>query len=344
MKTVLLDNRDMGQWDEFIASSTEGTFSNLSGWGKVYEMYGHRSFPIAAIDDSGRIRGILPLFLMKDIFGRKFLVSNPYLSYGGICAEDNDVKDRLILKAEDIAVENHVEYFEIRQLASMVNALPAKKDFVTMFLRLKEGEEFIWKNALESKVRNQIRKAIKSGLTVDFGNKYLDDFYRVLAINHRDFGTPLHKKAFFRKVLEELNKMSGLIVVKYQEKVIAGMLYIHCRNVFSDPWASSLKKYNTLCPNNLLYWEAIKYACKSGFECFDFGRSTINCGTYNFKKQWGAEPVQLNYQYFLNKARKIPVHNVHNNRYQLAINIWKKLPLIIANTLGPRVVRYLPEL
>jgi FemAB-related protein (PEP-CTERM system-associated) len=344
MKITLLDNKDMKKWDEFIMSSTDGTFGHLSGWTKVYELYGYKSFPIAVIDDSDNIRGVLPLFLMKDIIGKKFLISNPFLSYGGICADDENIKKSLILKAQEIAVENNVEYCEIRQLAGTIDNLPSKKDFVAMFLSLEKGEDFIWKNTLEATVRNQIRKAVKSGLIVDSGEKYFDDFYRVLSINHRDFGTPLHNKMFFRKVLEEFNNNSGIIVVKHHEKVIAGMLYVYCKNVFSEPWASSLREYNKLCPNNMLYWEAIKYACKNGFKYFDFGRSTINCGTYNFKKQWGAEPIQLNYQYSLNKANKIPVHNVHDNRYQLAINVWKKLPMIIVDIIGPRVVRYLPEL
>ena len=213
-----------------------------------------------------------------------------------------------------------------------------------MFLKLDGVAGSIWKNKIRGKTRNQIRKAIKSGLTVDFGEKHFDDFYNVLSINHRDFGTPLHKKVFFRKVLEEFSGKSGIIVVKLKKKVIAGMLYIRYRKVFSEPWASSLREYNKLCPNNLLYWEAIKYASENRFEYFDFGRSTINCGTYNYKKQWGAEPVQLNYKYFLNRADKIPVVNAHDNRYQTAINIWKKLPLPVANVIGNKVIRYLPEL
>lgn len=344
MKTSLIDNSDLMKWDAFVLSRPDGNFGQLSGWSDVYELYNYKAYHIAAMDSSDRIKGILRLFLMKDVLGRKYLVTNPFLSYGGVCAEDEKTKKCLLQKANEIAVEKRVQYLEVRQLVNSNIDLPSKKDFVAMFLRLKQGDEYIWKSALTTKARNQVRKAIKSGLTIDFGNNYIDDLYRVLAINHRDFGTPLHNKGFFKKVLEEFSERAGIIVAKYHGKVIAGMLYIHCRGVFSDPWASSMRQYNKLCPNNLLYWEAIKYACKNGFEYFDFGRSTINCGTYNFKKQWGAEPVQLNYQYFLNKANEIPVHNAHDNKYQLAINIWKRLPMVIANTIGPRVVRHLPEL
>jgi serine/alanine adding enzyme len=345
MKTILLDNNYFEKWDEFIMSSPEGTFGHLYGWENIYKLYDYKSFPIAAIDDSGRIRGVLRLFLMKDIFGKKYLISNPLLSYGGVCADDEITKKNLILKAQEIAVQNNVEYIEIRQLAARVaDNLPTKNDFVTMFLRLDKDEHFLWKNTLTPKVRNQIRKAIKSGLTVHFGKEYFDDFYRVLSVNYRDLGTPLHSKAFFRKVLKEFDKSSGIIVAKYKETVIAAMLYIHFKNIFSDPWASSLREYNKLCPNNIIYWEAIKFACKNGFEYFDFGRSTINQGTLMFKKQWGAQQIPLYYQYSLNKAKAISnINAVQNNKYKLAINIWKRLPLVISNTIGPIVVRHLPE-
>jgi len=333
------------KWNKYIISSKEGTFGDLYEWENIYKIYNYKSFPIAAIDVSGTIRGILRLFMRKDIFGRKFLVSAPFLGYGGVCADDEKIKQSLILKAQEIAIQNQVEYIEIRQFGSNLSGeLLSKNEFVTMILELDNDEEVVWKNSLTSKVRNQVRKAIKSGLTVHFGREYLDDFYRVLSINHRDLGTPLHRKAFFEKVLDEFNRSSGIIVTKYKEKVIAGMLYVYFKNVFFDLWASSIREYNKLCPNNILYWEAIKYACRKGFKYFDFGRSTIGSGTYMFKKRWGAKPIQLNYQYFLNRARKIPHVNAHNNKYQFAINIWKRLPLFVANSLGPIVVKYLPEL
>ncbi|RJO59926.1 FemAB family PEP-CTERM system-associated protein [candidate division WS5 bacterium] len=344
MKAILLDDNEMAKWDEFIMSTPGGAFSNLSGWRKVYDTYGFKSFPIAAINDTGIIRGVLPLFLMRDIFGKKFLVSNPFLSYGGLCAVDEKAKIALIQKAKETAIINHVEYLEIRQLADIVTDLPEKKDFVTMVLKLEKDENLIWNKALTSVARNRIRKAFKANLVVDFGRQYLHDFYRVFSVNMRDLGTPVFPISFFESIFEEFRDVVDLIVVKHQDVVIGAMLFIHFRNVCLDPWVSSLKNYNQFCPGDLLYWEAIKKALMQDAEYFDFGRSTINSGTYRFKKKWGAYPVQLNYQYFLNKACNIPVVNANNNKYQLAINIWKRLPLIIANTIGPRLIKYLPEL
>jgi len=122
-------------------------------------------------------------------------------------------------------------------------------------------------------------------------------------------------------------------------------LFVVYKKIFIPFWAASLSQYNNLRPNDLLYWEAIKYACRNGYEYFDFGRSTINSGTFKFKQNWGAEKVQLNYQYLFNKCREIPkVSASDDNKYKWAINIWKNMPMSVVNLFGPRLIRYLPEL
>ena len=341
---VYLEDKYNSKWDDFIKQSPSGTFYHLLGWKHVLEKsFGFQSIYLMALRRTGEISGVLPLFMMKNILGKKFMISTPSSDFTGVCAYDKEICSRLLQMAKKIAVERKVRYLEIRQLNDKVYDLPTKSDFVTMHLTLVNNEEFVWKNSLNSKARNQVRKAEREGLTVAFGKEYLNDFYRVLSVNFRELGTPIYPKYFFRNIFDEFKEETNLIVVKYHGIVIGGMMFILFRKTFSDLWASSLKKYNKLCPNNILYWEAIKYACKNGFEIFDLGRSTIDSGTFRFKKQWGAMPIQLNYQYLLNKADKMPEVNSHNNQYQMAINVWKKLPLPVTNTLGPMLVRYLPE-
>ena len=344
MKIILLDDENSEKWDEFVMSNPEGTFGHLYGWKEVYKIYGYKAFSIAVIDNSDSILGVLQLFLMRDIFNRKFLISNPFLSYAGVCSNDKEVRLEILSKAKEIAAENKVQYIELRQLADKAYNLPTKKSFLTMVLNLSNEDELIWKNSLKSVTRNRIRKAYKQNFQIDYGRDYLDDFYSVLSTNFRDLGTPIFPKLFFRNIFDKFSNLTDLIVVKYKNKVVGGMLVMGYKNMFSDLWVSTLRKYNDLCPNELLYWEAIKFACRNGFEYFDFGRSSINQGTFNFKKKWGAKPVPLYYQYYLNRANSISqINAVQNSKYQLAIKIWKRLPLIIANRIGPIVVRYLPE-
>ena len=92
----------------------------------------------------------------------------------------------------------------------------------------------------------------------------------------------------------------------------------------------------------LLYWEALKHAIEQGGRRFDFGRSTTDSGTYRFKRQWGAQPTQLYWHYWLPRSAALPALNPDNPKYRLAIRLWQRLPLAVANRLGPRIVRYLP--
>jgi hypothetical protein len=108
------------------------------------------------------------------------------------------------------------------------------------------------------------------------------------------------------------------------------------------PWASTIRDVNHLSINMLLYWEVLKYAIQHQYRIFDFGRSSRDSGTYFFKRQWGAHPQPLYWHYWLRGDRKLPALNPQNPKYALAINIWKHLPLFIANRLGPSVVKYLP--
>jgi serine/alanine adding enzyme len=345
-KIILLTDQHNSKWDEYVMQCPEGTFFHLTGWKNVIEK-SLRLTPIyiMALNEADKIRGVLPMFLMRDILTRKYLVSLPFSAHAGICADDMDIRTELLKKANEIAVENRVQYIELRQLADEVFQLPTQKDFVTMIVKLEKGEEFLWNHSFNKRRRTAVRKAQKEGLTVDFKKNHLAEFYNILSINQRNLGTPNYPKLFLRNFLEEFNDSANIIVVKYRDKIIGGTLFVTYKNMLIPFWAASLSQYNNLRPNDMLYWEAMKFACRNGFKYFDFGRSTINSGTFKFKQNWGAETVHLNYQYLFNKCQRIPtVSATADNKYQLAINIWKKLPMAVVNTLGPKLIRYLPEL
>ena len=121
----------------------------------------------------------------------------------------------------------------------------------------------------------------------------------------------------------------------------AGLTY-RTGSLIEIPWASSVRDFNPLCPNHLLYWHAIETAAAEGIGVFDFGRSTPNEGTFKFKEQWGAEPVALHWEYWLASGDALPDQSPKNPKFRLAIESWKHLPLWLANAVGPRVVRSIP--
>jgi lipid II:glycine glycyltransferase (peptidoglycan interpeptide bridge formation enzyme) len=115
-----------------------------------------------------------------------------------------------------------------------------------------------------------------------------------------------------------------------------------CYNGLAEiPWASTLTEFNNLCPNNLLYWSVIKYYCQAGAKIFDFGRSSVGAGTWQFKKQWGPTQVDLNYQYWLAPGQELEIASPDNPRYKRKIEMWKKLPLWLTRILGPVISRNL---
>jgi FemAB-related protein (PEP-CTERM system-associated) len=170
----------------------------------------------------------------------------------------------------------------------------------------------------------------------------LDGFYEVFCRNMRDLGTPVYGKNFFRNVLEEFPETTRIISVKLGDKTVASGILTWFKDTLEVPWASSISDYREMCPNNLLYWEAIRFAINNGSLKFDFGRSTPGEGTFKFKKQWGAKPVQLYWQYLLKEGERLPELNTKNPKYEMAIKVWKKLPLAVTNFIGPHIVKNIP--
>ncbi|MFQ5601722.1 MAG: FemAB family XrtA/PEP-CTERM system-associated protein [bacterium] len=345
MKIISVPNEKAHQWDDFLEHHPHATMYHLYGWKQVFEsVFGYQPYYFMAVDQAEQPAGVLPMFRMGDIFRRKYLISNPFSSFAGICANSEQAESLLLNQAVEISKDLNARYVELRQLNAKINqSLPEKDSFVTLMLDLPDRAETVWQ-AISSRNRNKIRKAEKSGLCVDFGLNYLSEFYEIYAKNMKYLGTPVFPYAMFQKVAEVFKERSELMVLRHHEKTVSGMFLFKFQKMLSEPWVASLREYNKMYVNNYLYWRAIEYACENKFKVFDFGRSTVDSGTYRFKLQWGAQPVPLHYQYYLNKAKAIPIVDALNNKYQRIIDIWKKLPLFVTNFVGPRVVQYLPEL
>ena len=211
-----------------------------------------------------------------------------------------------------------------------------KQHKVAMLLRLVPT---VW-DGLDRKVRNQVRKAQKSGLTVDVGGiDLVADFYTVFTRNMRDLGTPVYGRRLFEEVLRTFPERTALHVVRLEGRPIAAGLTYRTHGTVEVPWASSVRDYNHLCPNHLLYWSVIERALQQGCDTLDFGRSTPGEGTFKFKEQWGAQPVALHWEYELLDGAAVPNVSPSNPKYRLMIETWKRLPVPVATILGPRIVR-----
>jgi FemAB-related protein (PEP-CTERM system-associated) len=208
--------------------------------------------------------------------------------------------------------------------------------------RLEPDTEKAWE-CLDRKVRNHVRKANKSELIARVGGaELLDRFYGVFARNMRDLGTPVYARRFFAEVLAAFPDAARVFVVDRGDLTVAGAITLSHRDTLDNPWASSLREYRSLAPNTLLYWRMLEHAIETRHSMFDFGRSTPGEGTFQFKQQWGAEPTPLNWEYVLANGRTLPNLSPSNPKFRAAIALWTRLPLAVANRLGPHIVRSIP--
>jgi serine/alanine adding enzyme len=330
------------EWDRFVLARADASGYHLSGWRHVFEgAFGHETAYIAAREHN-EIVGVLPLVVFRSrVFGR-FAVSLPFVNYGGVLADDDDVAQALVSRAGAVAEAGRLAHVELRHTVRLMPHLPARTHKVGMYLTLGDDKARAW-DGLDRKVRNQVRKAEKSGLTWRRGGvELLDRFYAVFAQNMRDLGTPVYSRRFFEQVLSTFPATSSICLVDHGDRTVGGAITLSHRDVLEVPWASSLREYRSQCPNNLLYWRIIEHAIDSGCRTLDFGRSTPNEGTYHFKEQWGARPEPLYWEYVLRGRTDLPDLSPANPKYRAAIAVWTRLPLAITNLIGPHIVRSIP--
>lgn len=330
-------------WDQYVLKSPLSSGYHLIGWRRVVEeAFGHSTRYLCVRTEDGALCGLLPLVLLASRGFGRFLVSLPFVNYGGMIAESPDALRLLEAEAVAQAKALDAQHIELRHEVSMVTSWVSTQRKVSMRLPLPPSYEELQKG-FPSKLRSQVRRAQKEGMTARVGGlECLEEFYTVFSRCMRDLGTPVYAKSFFRTILDAFPKDAHLCIVSHQETPVAAGLLYGFRSSLEIPWAASDKRFNKLSPNMLLYGTALEYACQQGFRVFDFGRSSPDSGTYKFKAQWGALPHQLYWYYWMKDGRDVPQLNPQNPKYALAIRLWQQLPVPIANLLGPHIVKFLP--
>lgn len=340
MALQIVDWKDRKTWDDFILRAKDGTVAHSFGWREVIEKaYGIQSTMLAVVDN-GKLRGVLPLAIVKGFIVGTQMVSMPFLDYGGVCVNDDpQVAEDLVKEAMRLS-NQHKARMLIRSLERSSGALSCSLQKVTMWLPLAATEEAMLKQ-LPSDRRNRLKKGLRHGLSSTVhGIDGVNEFYDVWSINMRDLGSPPHSREFFRCILESLGEVARILIVRDKGEAIAGAVLLQFKGMLSIPWVSSLRAHFDKSPNQVLYWEAMRFAILNGCSHLDFGRSTMGSGTYEAKRQWGAEPHQL-YLCSDDKRREVPGDEM--SRYRLATSVWKHLPVSIANTIGPWLRRRIPN-
>ena len=329
-------------WNDYVRSHADATVDHLFEWQHVFtSTFGHECTYLAALRD-GSVVGVLPLVQFRSrLFGR-FVVSLPFLNYGGLLASDDAAACALVARARELTQAFGGTHLELRHVDRQRPDLPFRSHKLALTRTLPDSVDALWAG-LDKKVRNQVRKAQKEGLTAtDGGADLIDEFYQVFAENMRDLGTPVYARRLFAEVLHHFPKEARIFVVRCNGRPVAASLVLQWRGSALVPWASSLKRYRQQCPNMLLYWSMMEGAISAGAQRFDFGRSSPGSGTHAFKLQWGASERPMHWEYSLLSRELPPDQGPTNARFERLIAMWQRLPLPVANMIGPRVVRNIP--
>ena len=344
----LATNRDRDKWNGYVLSHPDASPYHLFGWKQAVEdAYGHKGIYLMA-EDAGMLKGVLPLVYLKPLLLTGQLVSLPFCDLGGALSESTEISSLLISEAISFAKKFKAKGMELRSYTptdeTQVNGLRIMtlSHKVSMILKLEKSSEHLW-DSFKSKLRSQVRKAEKNGLQFIWGNKdQLNDFYQLFCQNMRDLGSPVHSKEWFNMILQHYDHNARLGLVYYDNKPVGGGIILTAGKNVCVSWASTLREHNKLSPNMLLYWEFLRYSADNGYDTFDFGRSTPDEGTYRFKLQWGAKPEPLYWDtIFINGKGTGPITAQTSSKREKIEQLWQKLPLPLANYLGPSIRKYI---
>ena len=329
-------------WDDFVTRAEGSSFCHLAAWRDILsDVLGAECLYWVATDRTGEWQGVLPLARVKSRLFGHYLVSLPFLNYGGPLGLPA-AERRLAQEAVSEARRSRVDLLELRTRFAGSLELPVSPRKITVLLELPASVEHLW-DGFPSKLRSQIRRPMKAGLEARFGADQREAFYEVFARTMRDLGTPVLPRAWFERIaaaFPQLVVFGAVYRVGGHEPLAAGCGFVW-GGEFEMTWAAARRDARGLAVNMLLYWSFMQEMIRRGVRLFNFGRCTPGGGTHRFKRQWGGRDVPLPWSQYASGARAAtPAPD--DAAFSWGPRLWRWLPLPIANRLGPRLIRCLP--
>ena len=323
------------EWNEFVRAQPDGTFFHLAEWGTaIQRAFGHPVYYLVARDGQ-EIKGVLPLGRVRSRLFGDTLISVPFGVYGGILAAEELAREKLTQAAQDLAARLGVDCLELRNRARMHDDWPHKDLYVTFRREMDPDPESNLKR-IPRRQRAMVRRGIKAGLTSVI-EENTDHFYPMYAESVRNLGTPVFSRRLFDTLRETFPDDCQVLTVFNEGRPVSSVMSFFFRNEVLPYYGGGTAEARAVAANDFMYWELMRRACEQGVQIFDFGRSKRETGSYRFKKHWGFEAQPLYYECSLVRARAIPEVNPLNPKYALFVRTWKRLPLGVANTLGPLI-------
>jgi FemAB-related protein (PEP-CTERM system-associated) len=334
-----LEPADFSRWDRFVSACPEATFFHRAGWKTVIERaFAHRTHFLYA-EEGGLIQGVLPLAEIRSLLFGHTLVSLPFCVYGGIAAQSERARQALDETARALAEKLRVDHLEYRCLTPQHADWVHKELYVTF---RKEIDADVERNLLDipRKQRAMVRKGIKAGLKGEI-DEGVERFFAAYAASVHRLGTPVFSKRYFQILREVFGADCEVLTVTQDGQLVASVLSFYFRDEVLPYYGGGTAAAREVAGNDFMYWDLMRRACERGIRMFDYGRSKRGTGSFDFKKNWGFEPQPLHYEYLLVKGKRVPEHNPLNPKYSVFIKLWQRLPLPVANLIGPHIVKSL---
>ncbi|WP_462329601.1 FemAB family XrtA/PEP-CTERM system-associated protein [Thiohalocapsa halophila] len=340
LRVTELRAEDRADWDAFVAAHPDRTFCHKSGWSEaIAEGLGHRPrFLLARRGD--RVEAILPLAQVRSRLFGHHLVSTPGCVYGGVLASNDEAHRALTAHACALAERLGVAALELRNQQPTQPGWPTKDQLYVTFRKAITDDDDANLKAIPRKQRAMVRKGIKVGLAAEQTTD-LARFYAIYAESVRNLGTPVFPRRWLEALYRVFADACELSIVTHAGADIAGVMSFFDDDTVLPYYGGSRPAARALYGNDFMYWDLMSRAAGRGVRMFDYGRSKRGTGAFGFKKNWGFEPQPLHYQYHLVRSRAVPDVNPNNPKYRYFIAAWKRLPLPVANRLGPVLARNL---
>jgi FemAB-related protein (PEP-CTERM system-associated) len=331
-------------WDHFVHAHPDATFFHLAAWKTViHRAFAHHPYYLFAEQD-GAIAGILPLFQVKSaLFGHR-LISNPFCVYGGILAASPEAHQALATHAAWLRARLRADSVELRYLSPPPGAClppdwqPRPALYATFRRPISPSDDENLK-AIPRKQRAVLRKTLEKGALTAQTDHNIAVLHRIYARSVRNLGTPVFARRYFKILAETFGPAMDVLTVRQNGLAQAAVLNFYFRDQVLPYYGGGTAAARATGANDFMYWEVMRRAAASGYRLFDFGRSKQGTGAYAFKKNWGFAPEPLAYRILLGPNQRMPEISPSNPQFGLMIKLWKKLPLPVANALGPHLVR-----
>ncbi|MBP8231206.1 MAG: FemAB family PEP-CTERM system-associated protein [Rhizorhabdus sp.] len=326
----------------YVADHPEASVFHRPGWSVAVERSCGQAAHYLVARREGELCGVMPLSeVHSPLFGRA-LVSAGFAVGGGPIAEDRDTADALAETAWALAGRLSCPSLELR--GGTVPDDPAwhvEQGVYAGFVRSLADDDERELLAIPRKQRAEVRRALGFDLTVGIGRDEADRraHYAVYAESVHNLGTPVFPRALFDAVLDAFPDDADILTVRREGKPLASVLSLYHKGAVLPYWGGGTADARTWRANDLMYYSLMLHARKRGGRRFDFGRSKFGTGAFAFKKNWGFEPQPLAYAVRTADGQAPRQINPLNPKYRLQIALWQRLPLAVANRIGPWIAR-----